>query len=214
MLGRRSLLGREDVSRVEEARLDVAGDVERDRQRRRDRLDRADAAVGGGHASHRHDDPLSAFGDRGGNELSDAAARRGQRVVPLRSAGEREPAGERCLDDRHAAVLEAPLCFDRFAERPRDGRPPVAAAEYVERSLPAVRKRKLGRCPACACRSGSDCRRGFARAERAAELVRSGEKVHHVEIVATVRPVLELERVPGRASLRLPSVQNFRREVF
>ena len=183
LLRRRSLLRREDVGGVEEARIDVARDVERDEERMRDGFRGADPAVGRRDAADRHDDPLGPLGDGRRDELADAAARRAQRVVPLRPAGEREPARLRGLDQRGAVLLEPPGCFDRLSERTAHERPPVSTAEHVERALAAVRERQLVGRPAGALRSRGDRGRGLARGERAAELVGSCEKPHHTVIL-------------------------------
>ena len=176
LLGRRSLLRREDVGGLEEARVDVARHVERDAERMRHGFGGADPAVGGRDAADEDDDPLGSLGDRGGDELADAAARRAERVVPLRPAGEREPARLRGLDQRGAVLLEPPCGFDRIPERPGHGRQPVPAADHVERPLATVGERQLVRRPAGALGSRGDRGRGLPRRERAAELVGSCEK--------------------------------------
>ena len=164
LLRRRSLLRSEDVGGVEEARVDVARDLERDDERVRDGLDRADPAVGRCDAADGDDDPLRARGDRGGDQLADAAARRAQRIVPLRAPGQREPARLRRFDQGDAVVLEPPRRFDRLTERTGHDSPPVAAAEHVERPLAAVRERQLVGRPAGALGPGGDRGRGLARA--------------------------------------------------
>lgn len=84
----------------------------------RERFDCAQAAVGRRDAADGDDDPVRALGDRCGDELADAAARRVERVVSLRPAGEGEPTGLRRLDQRRAVLLEPPLGFDRLADGP------------------------------------------------------------------------------------------------
>ena len=168
---RRALLRREDVGGLEEARVDVARHVERDEERMRDGFRGADAAVGRRHAAHEDDDPLGSLGHCCRDELADAAARRAERVVPLRPARKREPARLRRLDQSGAVLVEPPRSFDRLAERPGHDSPPVAAAEHVERPLAAVRERQLDRAPAGSLGARGDRGRGLSRRQGAAELV-------------------------------------------
>ena len=172
------LLRREDLGRVEEANVDVVGDLERNRETHRQlRLDRADAAVGRGDAADRDDDP------RGASATAAATSSPTPRLVarsgsfPFGSPRESEATGERRFDQRRAVVLETPARFDLLSERAAHDTSPVAASEHLERPLAAVREWQPDRAPARALGSRGDRGCGLARGECAAELVGSCQKL-------------------------------------
>src|SRR5439155_6407198 len=101
LLRRRTLLGPVEPRGVREPRADVAGNARANRPewlRAAKYLAEPRAAVNRGYASEAEENRAGAAGERGGDELAEAAARRTQRVELVRTE-EREPDRSRRLDD-------------------------------------------------------------------------------------------------------------------
>ena len=104
------------------------------------------------------------------DEFTRARGRRVQRVVARFSAGERQTAGQRHLDDGRA-FRQSPFGDDGIAERAGDGGGAVGAAEHLEQSVAAVGHRDLDALDAEFPARMADRRGHLAGGQRPLELV-------------------------------------------
>ena len=147
--GGRSLLGPEHARGVEEARLDVARDVDLgSAEIEPEGLERPPAAVNRGGAADGDDDACRAGGDRGTNELPRPMCRGADGIIGV--TDERETARASHLHNARL-LAEPPLRVHRVPEGARDRCDPAVAADrdrgrraFPRRRPPAeARRRRL-----------------------------------------------------------------------
>ena len=178
--GEAPFCGREHGGRVDEVGAHVARHLQLDGAqpgRRAQRVEGAEAAVGGRRPAEADDDPPGALLEGPVDELAGAGRRRLQDVVAVGTAGELQPAGPGHLDDG-GALGHPPRRLHRRAERAGHARGPVGSAEDVEQPLAAVRHRQLVGVVAALPAGAADGRARLGRRRRPAELVQRGDDPH------------------------------------